>query len=155
MDIKIITKRLRRFNHCSMFTPHLYPGKSPLFISTGIKYIRDSLDGFSLIDTILCLQCDRDIGKIFFQRWIYKQQPHDLSWILQCYDNEKLILSKKIEYSKFSLPKIEIWLINKNLLLQGSINMSNRERNPRKSEEVYKGKMCCRTCKIPGTNKAL
>lgn len=117
MDIKIITKRLRRFNHCSMFIPHLYPGKSPLLISAGIRYLRDSLDGFSLIDTILCLQCDRDIGKIFYQRWIYKQQPHDLSWILQCYDNEKLIVSKKIEYSKFSLPKIEIWLINKNLLL--------------------------------------
>ena len=102
-----------------MFTPHLYPGKSQLYISTGIKYVRDSLEGFCLIDTILCLQCDRAIGKIFFQRWIYKEQANDLTWTLQCYDNEKLILSKKIEYSKFSLPKIEIWLINKNLLLPG------------------------------------
>ena len=117
MDTKIIAKRLRRFNHSSMYIPHLYPGKSPLFISEGIKYIRDSLDGFCLIDTILCLQYDRVIGKIFFQKLIFKQQPHDLSWILQCYDNEKLIVSKKIEFSNFPLPKIEIWLINKNLLL--------------------------------------
>jgi hypothetical protein len=119
MDTKIITKRLRRFNPSSRFTPHLYPGKSPLFISEGIKYVRDSLEGFCLIDTILCFQCDRAIGKIFSQKWIFKQQPHDLRWILQCYDNEKLMISKKIEFSKFPLPKIEIWLINKNLLLPG------------------------------------
>ena len=119
MDTKIITKRLRRFNHCSMFIPHLYPGKSPLLISTGIKYVRDSLEGFCLIDTILCLQCERVLSKIFFQKFIFKQQANDLSWMLQCYDNEKLILSKKIESSKFLLPKIEIWLINKNLLLPG------------------------------------
>jgi len=119
MDIKIITKRLRRFNHCSKYIPHLYPGKSPLLISTGIKYVRDSLDGFLLVDTILCLQSDRDINKIFYQKFIFKQQAQDFTWILQCYDNEKLIVSKKIEYSKFPLPKIEIWLINKNLLLPG------------------------------------
>lgn len=119
MDTKIITKRLRRFNHSSMFIPHLHPGKSPLLISAGIKYVRDSLEGFCLIDTILCFQCDRVIGKIFFQKWIYKQQTNDLTWIMQCYDNEKLIVSKKIEFSKFPLPKIEIWLINKNLLLPG------------------------------------
>ena len=119
MDTKIITKRLRRFNHCSIFIPHLYPGKSPLHISAGIKYVRDSLDGFWLMDTILCFQCDRVIGKIFFQKWIFKQRPHDLSWILQCYDNENLMVSKKIEFSTFLLPKIEIWLINKNLLLPG------------------------------------
>lgn len=117
MDTKIITKRLRRFNHSSIFIPHLYPGKSPLLISSGIKYVRDSLEGFCLIDTILCFQCDRGIGKIFFQKWIFKQQTNDLTWILQCYDNEKLIVSKKIEVSKFLVPKIEIWLINKNLLL--------------------------------------
>jgi hypothetical protein len=119
MDTKIITKRLRRFNHSSIFIPHLYPGKSPLRISSGIIYVRDSLEGFCLIDMILCLQCDRVIGKIFYQKWIYKQQPNDLSWILLCYDNKKLILSKKIGSSKFLLPKIEIWLINKNLLLPG------------------------------------
>jgi hypothetical protein len=119
MDTKIITKRLRRFNHCSMFIPHLYPGKSPLLISPGIKYVRDSLDGFYLIDMILCLQSDNVIGRIFYQKWIFKQQPHDFSWILQCYDYEKLMVSKKIEFSPFQLPKIEIWLINKNLLLPG------------------------------------
>ena len=119
MDIKIITKRLRRFNCSSRFTPHLYPGESPLLISAGIKYVRDSLEGFCLIDAILCFQSDRVISKIFFQKWIFKQQPNDLSWILQCYENEKLMVSKKIEFSKFLLPKIEIWLINKNLLLPG------------------------------------
>jgi hypothetical protein len=97
--------------------PHLYPGKSPLLISDGIKYVRDSLDGFLLVDTILCLQSDKDISKIFFQKFIFKQEANDLTWILQCYENEKLIVSKKIEFSMFPVPKIEIWLINKNLLL--------------------------------------
>ena len=102
-----------------MYIPHLYPGKSQLYISTGIKYVRDSLEGFCLIDTILCLQCDRVIGTIFFQKFIFEQQVIDLTWTLQCYDSEKLIVSKKVEYSKFPLPKIEFWLINKNLLLPG------------------------------------
>ena len=119
MNVKTIERNLKQFYCTSQYHKHLQPGMSPILISDGVKYVRDSLEAFWLLDAILSYQCDKEIRKIGFQKWILKQHNKDMSWELQCYDDEKIVVSQKIEYSSFPLPKIELWLLQNICILPG------------------------------------
>ena len=53
MDTKTITKELSQFHGTSEYHKHLFPGKSPLLITDGCKYIRDTCNAYWLSDALL------------------------------------------------------------------------------------------------------
>jgi hypothetical protein len=53
MDTKIITKELSQFHGTSEYHKHLFPGKSPILITDGCKYIRDACNAYWLFDALL------------------------------------------------------------------------------------------------------
>lgn len=117
METSEIQHSLQEFHGTEGYHKHLFPGKSPILLTDGCSFVRRECKAYWLFDAILSYQCDKLVGRIPFQKWILKQQRKDLTWLLLCYDGEKLMISQKIEFSDFPLPGIEIWVIDKVCLL--------------------------------------
>jgi hypothetical protein len=119
MEAYKVRNTLRQFTGTSGYYKHLFPGRSPIYITDGCKYVRDVCKAFWLFDQILIAQSLPRVKSISFQKWIFEQQRSDLSWKLTCIntDDNKSIWSKRIEFSDFPLQKIEIWVIDKVALL--------------------------------------
>jgi hypothetical protein len=116
IDIKTM---LREFHGTSQYHKHLFPGKSPIMITDGCKYVRDDCNAFRLFDAILSYQCDKVLKGINFQIWELKQLKVDLSWQLTCKEdtNTKPLIKQSIEFSDFPIDYIKIWVIDKVALL--------------------------------------
>ena len=114
MNAKTITKKLRQFHGTSMYHKHLYPGKSPLLMTDGIKFVRDTLDAFLLMDSLLIYQSHKALRDVKFQIWELKQSPKDMTWNLSCRSDvgTKPLISQSIEFSDFPLNFIKIWIID-------------------------------------------
>jgi hypothetical protein len=84
MSVRTITIKLKQFHGSSMIYKHLYPGKSPLLMSEGIKYVRDSLNAFWLLDSLLIYQSHKALRDVKFQVWELNQSQKDLTWNLSC-----------------------------------------------------------------------
>jgi hypothetical protein len=119
MDTAIIQNTLAQFHGTDDYYKHLFPGKSPLLITEGCKYVRDKCNAYWLFDAILSYQCDKALKGVGFQIWELKQLKSDLSWQLTCKEdtNTKPLITQSIEFSDFPLEYIKIWIIDKVALL--------------------------------------
>lgn len=119
MDAYKIRNTLCQFTGTDHYYKHLFPGKSPIIISEGCRYVREKCEANWLFDQILIAQSLPRMKNVFFQKWVFGQLREDLSWKLNCIntDDGKSVWSKRIEFSDFPLRKIEIWVIDKVALL--------------------------------------
>jgi hypothetical protein len=119
METRTITKELSQFHGTAEYHKHLFPGKSPLLITDGCKYVRDVCNAYWLFDAILSYQCERILRDVGFQIWELKRLKKDLSWLLTCREDsdKRPIISQAIEFSNFPLDYIRIWVIDKVALL--------------------------------------
>lgn len=116
IDIK---SELEQFIGTSAYHKHLFPGKSPIALTDGCKYVRDALKANWLFDAILIYQDDPKLRNVNFQIWELRQQRKDLSWLLTCKEDthKKPIISQCIEFSDFPIDYIRIWVIGSVALL--------------------------------------
>jgi hypothetical protein len=84
METNIIERNLRQFHGTEEYHKHLFPGKSPLLLTDGCKYIRDDLKSYWLFDAILTYQNHKSLRDINFQIWELKQLKKDFTWLLTC-----------------------------------------------------------------------
>jgi hypothetical protein len=116
IDIK---SELEQFIGTSAYHKHLFPGKSPIALTDGCKYVRDVLNANWLFDALLSYQADPKLKKVNFQIWEFTQLRKDLSWLLTCKEDthKKPIISQRIEFSDFPIDYIRIWVIGRVALL--------------------------------------
>jgi hypothetical protein len=114
-----ISNELKEFHGTSEYHKHLIPGKSPIILTDGCKYVRDECKAYWLFDAILSYQCDKILRDIKFQVWELKRLKVDLSWQLTCREDtgKKPLIRQSIEFSDFPLDYIKIWVIDKIALL--------------------------------------
>jgi hypothetical protein len=114
-----IRRKLKEFHGTALYHKHLFPGKSPIILTDGCKYVRDECKANWLFDAILTYQFDGRIKRINFQIWELTQLKKDLTWQLTCREDKgkKPIITQSIEYSDFPLDYIKIWVIDKVALL--------------------------------------
>jgi hypothetical protein len=119
METRTIERNLKQFHGTAQYHKHLFPGKSPLLLTDGCKYVRDELQSNWLFDAILSYQCDKVLKGVNFQIWELKHLMKDLTWLLTCREDvgRKPLISQSIEFSDFPLDYIKIWLIDKVALL--------------------------------------
>jgi hypothetical protein len=119
MDTANIHYELKQFHGTSEYHKHLFPGKSPIILTDGCKYVRDVCKAYWLFDAILSYQCDKILQGVNFQVWELKQLRKDLTWQLTCREDtgKKPLISQSIEFSDFPLEYIKIWVIDKVALL--------------------------------------
>lgn len=117
MDLKTT---LRHFHGTAKYHKHLFPGKSPILLTDGCKYVRAACKANWLFDSILSYQCEQVLKGVGFQVWELKRLKKDLSWLLTCREDTgtKPIVNQSIEFSDFPLDYIKIWVIDKVALLQ-------------------------------------
>lgn len=119
MEEIAIREELSQFHGTTEYHKHLFPGKSPIILTDGCKYIRDACKAYWLFDAILSYQCDKILKGVNFQIWELKQLRIDLSWQLTCREDKgsKPLIRQSIEFSDFPLNYIKIWVIDKVALL--------------------------------------
>ncbi len=119
MNAIAIHKELKVFTGTTRYYKHLYPGKSPIAITDGCKYVRDELNAHWLFDTILKYQDDPGLKKENFQIWELRRLKKDMSWLLTCKRDIKAnpIIRKEIESSDFPIDYIRLWVIGSVVLL--------------------------------------
>jgi hypothetical protein len=114
-----IREELKMFHGTTEYHKHLFPGKSPIILTNGCKYIRDVCKAYWLFDAILSYQCEKILRDVKFQIWELKRLRLDLSWQLTCREDtgKKPLIRQSIEFSDFPLDYIKIWVIDKVALL--------------------------------------
>ena len=119
METITIKRQLKEFHGTAEYHKHLFPGKSPIILTDGCKYVRDACNAFWLFDAILSYQCEKILKGINFQIWELKRLKKDLSWLLTCREDsdKKPIIKQSIEFSDFPVDYIKIWVIDKVALL--------------------------------------
>jgi len=119
METIEIKEELKQFHGTTEYHKHLFPGKSPILLTDGCKYIRDVCKAYWLFDAILSYQCEKILKDVNFQIWELKQLRLDLTWLLTCREDtdRKPLIRQSIEYSDFPLDYIKIWVIDKVALL--------------------------------------
>jgi len=119
METRTIERELKEFHGTTEYHKHLFPGKSPILLTDGCKYIRDVCKAYWLFDAILSYQCEKILKDVPFQIWELKQLRLDLTWQLTCREDtgKKPLIRQSIQYSDFPLEYIKIWVIDKVALL--------------------------------------
>ena len=119
METIAIKDELKQFRGTTEYHKHLFPGKSPILLTDGCKYIRDECKAYWLFDAILSYQCDKILQGINFQIWELNRLKLDLTWQLTCREDtgKKPLIRQSIEYSDFPLDYVKIWVIDKVALL--------------------------------------
>ena len=114
-----LKRELKVLNGTSRYYKHLFPGKSPILLTDGTKYIRDECKANWLFDTILSYQAEPILKKVYFQIWELQRLKKDLSWLLTCKEdkNKKVLISQSIEFSDFPIGYFKMWLIGSVALL--------------------------------------
>ena len=114
-----IREELKQFHGTTEYHKHLFPGKSPILLTDGCKYVRGVYKAYWLFDAILSYQCEKVLRGINFQVWELKQLRKDLTWQLTCREDtgSKPVVKQVIEYSDSPLDYIKIWVIDKVALL--------------------------------------
>ena len=119
METIAIKDELKQFRGTTEYHKHLFPGKSPILLTDGCKYIRDECKAYWLFDAILSYQCDKILQGINFQIWELNRLKLDLTWQLTCREDtgKKPLIRQSIEYSDFPMDYVKIWVIDKIALL--------------------------------------
>lgn len=84
----------------------------------GIKYIADKAQAYWLLDAIGSYQLSDKVRMIPFQVWKLSVK-NNKAILSMSDDNKNLIISQNISYTDFPLEEIEVWLIDKVLILPG------------------------------------
>jgi hypothetical protein len=79
MDTKTIDWNLNQFHGTAQYYKHLFPGKSPLLITEGCKYVRDACNAYWLFDALLSYQTHKALQNVNFQVWEFRRLKKDLS----------------------------------------------------------------------------
>lgn len=113
METFQINKTLRQFTGTENYWKHLFPGKSPILLTDGCRWIRDTLNCYWLFDSILIYQNDKRLKGVNFQLWELRQSKKDLSWLLTCSEDtgQKPLITQKIEFSDVPLDYIKLYVI--------------------------------------------
>lgn len=113
METYRIKRQLKEFRGTSQYHKHLFPGKSPILLTDGCEFVRESCKAHWLFDAILSYQLDQRLKNVSFQIWELRQQMKDLSWLLSCQEDsgKKPVISQRIEFSDFPIESIKIWVI--------------------------------------------
>ena len=100
---------MKQFIGTSEYHKHLFPGKSPILLTDGCKYVRDILKAYWLFDAILSYQADPKLKTVNFQIWELTQLKKDLTWLLTCREDvgKKPLISQSIEYSDFPVDYLQ------------------------------------------------
>ena len=119
MEAIAIREELKMFHGTTEYHKHLFPGKSPLLLTDGCKYVRDDLQSNWLFDAILSYQTHKALRDVNFQIWELRQLRKDFTWLLTCREDvgRKPLISQSIEFSDFPVDYIKIWVIDKVALL--------------------------------------
>lgn len=119
METNEIQIALSEFRGTEQYHKHLFPGRSPILLTDGCKFIRDRCNAYWLFDAILSYQQDQRLRGINFQVWELRQLSKDLTWQLTCREDagKKPVITQAIEYSDFPLDYLKIWVIDKVALL--------------------------------------
>lgn len=119
MEAIEIQEELKQFHGTEEYHKHLFPGRSPILLTDGCKFIREECNAYWLFDAILSYQPSLERKGINFQVWELKQLRKDLTWQLTCREDKgkKPVIIQAIEYSDFPLDYIKIWVIDKVALL--------------------------------------
>ena len=114
-----IREELKQFHGTQEYHKHLFPGKSPILLTDGCKYIRDACKAYWLFDAILSYQCEQRLRGVNFQVWELRQLRKDLTWQLTCREDtgKKPLIRQSIEFSDFPIDNIKIWVIDRVALL--------------------------------------
>ena len=87
-------------------------GNLQLNLTDGCDFLRVAAECFWLFDAILSHQTNQKVKEQSFQVWKLQKQE-DNTWLLQCEDGNKGIVTvQKIEYSDFPLNQIIIWVVD-------------------------------------------
>ncbi|MHA1482551.1 MAG: DUF6876 family protein, partial [Candidatus Heimdallarchaeaceae archaeon] len=73
METRTIERNLKQFRGTAEYHKHLFPGKSPILLTDGCKYIRDACKAYWLFDAILSYQSELQKKQVNFQVWELKQ----------------------------------------------------------------------------------
>ena len=108
-----IKRALRGFTGTEKYHQHLFPGKSPILLTDGCRWVKETLNSHWLFDAILIYQNDKRLKGVNFQLWELRQSKKDLSWLLTCSEDsgQKPLISQKIEFSDFPLDYIKLYVI--------------------------------------------
>jgi hypothetical protein len=119
METNTIIRNLSQFHGTEEYHKHLFPGKSPLLLTDGCKYVRDDLQSNWLFDAILSYQTHKALQNVNFQIWELRHLKKDLTWLLTCREDvgRKPLISQSIEFSDFPIDYIKIWVIDKVAIL--------------------------------------
>ena len=119
MNTNTLNWNISQFRGTQEYHKHLFPGKSPLLLTDGCKYIRDHCNAYWLFDSLLIYQDHKSLRDVNFQVWEFRRLKKDLSWVLTCREDsdKKPIITQFIEFSDFPLDSIKIWVIDKVALL--------------------------------------
>lgn len=111
--------QLRVFRGTSRYYKHLFPGKSPILLTDGCKYVKEECNANWLFDNILKYQDEPVLKKVFFQIWELQRLKKDLTWLLTCKEDtyKKVLISKSIEYSDFPMDYFKMWVVGSIALL--------------------------------------
>jgi hypothetical protein len=119
MDKYRIRRTLKELKRAKTFHKFLYPGKSPILISSGCKFLLENCDSSFLFDTIIKAQELKILKGVNYQVWTLELLRNNMSWLITCSSNcdKKPILIKSIPHYRFPLQKITIWVIQNVALL--------------------------------------
>lgn len=119
METRTIERNLKQFHGTEEYHKHLFPGKSPILLTDGCKYVRDDLESNWLFDAILTYQDHKALRGVNFQIWELKHLLKDFTWLLTCREDtgKKALISQSIEFSDFPIDNIKIWVVDKVAIL--------------------------------------
>jgi hypothetical protein len=119
MNTATLIRNISQFRGTDQYYKHLFPGKSPLLLTEGCKYVRDQCNAYWLFDSLLIYQDHKALRDVNFQVWEFRRMKKDLSWVLICRQDsdKKPIITQFIEFSGFPLDSIKIWVIDNVALL--------------------------------------
>ena len=119
METYLLKRALKELKQVKTFYKYLYPGRSPIMISNGCKFLLDNCDSSFLFDTIIKAQELKILKGVNFKIFRLLQLRNDMSWIITCTSDcdKKPIIVKSISLSDFPLPEITIWVIQNVALL--------------------------------------
>ena len=119
MNTVKLKRELKVFHGTSRYYKHMFPGKSPILLTDGCKYVKDECKANWLFDAILIYKDEPILKKIYFQIWELQRLKKDLTWLLTCKEdtNKKVLISQSIQFSDFPLEYFKMWLIGSVALL--------------------------------------
>ena len=119
MDAYRIRRTLKELKRVKTFYKFLHPGKSPILISTGCKFLLENCDSSFIFDTIIKTRELEVLKGVNFEVWTLHQLKNDMSWILSCSTNcdKKPLIIQSIPINDFPVTELTIWVIQNVALL--------------------------------------